>query len=139
MKLTKQQQNGLLLVLYLSRSGRCNLAEVGKELSLSIHFLEQIACKLRRAGVLKSTKGPGGGYSVSDDPSVGQVLYALGSRNVGAVGFSKSPERRALGHLFGAFTSAINPVFKRKVRSLNMELAANETAAFDSVQEATVN
>ena len=47
---------------------------------LSEQYLEQLFSKLKSAGLVKSTRGAGGGYSLSDKPdriTVGQVLTAL--------------------------------------------------------------
>ena len=43
-------------------------------------YLEQIFCKLRRAGLVTSARGPGGGYRLGDLPeniSVGQIIEAV--------------------------------------------------------------
>lgn len=126
-------------MLYVSRAGRCKVSDAAEQLEVSLDFLEQIARKLRVAGLLVSQRGPGGGYSINKDPSVGEVLTALGVKDERLKGFSKSPEKRALAQLFTSFSSAITPVLKRKIRSLNLELAANESAAMDSMLESTVN
>ncbi len=39
-----------------------SLKEIAKNQNIPLPFLEQIAIKLRRAGLLNSTKGPHGGY-----------------------------------------------------------------------------
>ena len=47
---------------------------------LSVQYLEQIFSKLKAAGLVKSTRGAGGGYALADAPkamTVGRVLTAL--------------------------------------------------------------
>lgn len=139
MKLTKKQQYGLLLILYISRAGRCTLADVAEELELSVNFLEQVARLLRISGMLRSIRGPGGGYELVGEPTVGEVIYALGTFIHSTKGFQKSSEKRALTQLFSSFSSAIAPVLRRKVSSLNWELAANEVAAMASMRGPAVN
>ena len=38
------------------------LAEIAERQDISLSYLEQLFAKLRRAGVVKSVRGPGGGY-----------------------------------------------------------------------------
>lgn len=48
---------------------------------LSPEFLQQIFYKLRKAGIVKAARGPGGGFSLSRKPaeiSVYDVLFAVG-------------------------------------------------------------
>lgn len=139
MKLTKKQQNGLLLVLYVARAGRCRLQVVAEELQLPFPFLEQIAGTLRRSGVLKSFMGPGGGYELAGEPTVGDVLTSLGYTPNNSYRMSRVPEKRALGQLLSSCHGALGIFMRRKVKSLNLELAANESAAMEGLEESTVN
>ncbi|MEE2567268.1 Rrf2 family transcriptional regulator [Hyphobacterium marinum] len=41
------------------------LADIASRQSISLSYLEQLFAKLRRGGVVKSTRGPGGGYRLS--------------------------------------------------------------------------
>lgn len=48
---------------------------------ISRHYLEQLFGKLRRAGLVTSTRGPGGGYSLARSPkaiAMGDILRAAG-------------------------------------------------------------
>lgn len=44
-----------------------NLAAVAARQGISLEYLEQLFLKLRRSGLVESTRGPGGGYSLSKD------------------------------------------------------------------------
>lgn len=79
MKLTKKAVYALLLTAYVTRVGRTNLYTAAKELTIDLHFLEQIARKLRMAGILKSIRGPGGGYEIGTVVLSGEVLAAVGA------------------------------------------------------------
>ena len=45
------------------------LYEVANRQDITIKYLEQIFVKLRKAGVVSSSKGPGGGYILTKNPS----------------------------------------------------------------------
>lgn len=114
MKLNQKTIYALLFVLYLGRTGRANTYTVAQSMGLSTNFLEQVARTLRVGGVVKSIRGPGGGYELLGDPSYGQVLAAMGSLTdfvaVNDPGFG--PDRDALALLneimMGSLSSVIN-------------------------------
>ncbi len=57
-----------------------NIREISERQDVSIHYLEQILSKLRRAGLIRSVKGPGGGYLLSKMPeeiSISDILLEL--------------------------------------------------------------
>jgi len=45
-------------------AGPVTLASIGKRQRVSLSYLEQMFSRLRRAGVVESTRGPGGGYTL---------------------------------------------------------------------------
>ncbi|RMG03865.1 MAG: Rrf2 family transcriptional regulator [Nitrospirae bacterium] len=56
------------------------IIEISERQDVSVHYLEQILNRLRRSGLLKSVKGPGGGYLLSRDPdeiSISEILLEL--------------------------------------------------------------
>lgn len=42
------------------------IAQVAERQKISLPYLEQIFCRLRRSGLVESTRGPGGGYRLAD-------------------------------------------------------------------------
>ncbi len=44
------------------------LAAIAKSQNISQEYLEQLFARLRRAGLVESVRGPGGGYRLADDP-----------------------------------------------------------------------
>lgn len=46
------------------RSGPVALAQIAVRQSVSLSYLEQVFSRLRRAGLVESTRGPGGGYTL---------------------------------------------------------------------------
>jgi len=60
--------------------GLTNLTEISKRQDISLPYLEQLFVKLRRAGLVESVRGPGGGYRLAQIPSeirVSDVLEAV--------------------------------------------------------------
>lgn len=56
------------------------IKEISERQEVSVAYLEQILNKLRRAGLIGSVKGPGGGYLLSKEPasmSIGAILREL--------------------------------------------------------------
>lgn len=56
------------------------IKKIAERQDVSIHYLEQLLNRLRRAGLIKSVKGPGGGYLLTRDPediSIWDILYEL--------------------------------------------------------------
>ena len=57
-----------------------SLPEIANNQNIPLPFLEQIAIKLRRAGLIKSTRGPSGGYLLSKDKkqiSLADIMQAV--------------------------------------------------------------
>lgn len=84
MKLTTRGRYTLqaLLDVVNNAHGRpMKLQEVADRQKLSIYYLEQLFRLLRIAGIVSSSRGPGGGYSLVGTPetiTVRQILLALG-------------------------------------------------------------
>ncbi len=51
------------------RSGPVALAQVASRQGVSLSYLEQLFSRLRRAGLVESTRGPGGGYALGRRPT----------------------------------------------------------------------
>jgi Rrf2 family transcriptional regulator, iron-sulfur cluster assembly transcription factor len=54
-----------------------NLAEISKRQDISLPYLEQLFVKLRRAELVDSVRGPGGGYRLARSPSDIRVVDIL--------------------------------------------------------------
>jgi len=56
------------------------LADVSVRQGISLSYLEQLLSRLRKGGLVTSTRGPGGGYSLSRKPdqiSIAQIIDAI--------------------------------------------------------------
>jgi Rrf2 family protein len=83
MRFSSKAHYGLRAALVLAgshRSGPVPLSEIAREEGISLAYLEQLAARLRKAGLVVSTRGARGGYTLAADPAsitAGQVLRAL--------------------------------------------------------------
>lgn len=60
--------------------GAVALASIGTRQQISLSYLEQLFSNLRQAGLVVSTRGPGGGYGLArkaSDISVAEILVAV--------------------------------------------------------------
>lgn len=83
MRLTTKGRYAVTAMLDLAirhNNGPISLAEISERQGISLSYLEQLFTKLRRSGLVKSTRGPGGGYSLSrasDEITVAEVITAV--------------------------------------------------------------
>lgn len=56
-----------------------SLAEISKRQDISLPYLEQLFVRLRRAGLVDSVRGPGGGYRLARPPETIRVSEVLGA------------------------------------------------------------
>lgn len=82
------------------------IAELSRRRDIPVQFLEQLFATLRRAGVLRSQRGVGGGYSFARPPSEVTVLEVVelldGPVGHGASGVFAEAAEAARGVLAGA-------------------------------------
>lgn len=71
-----------ILDLTFSSNGRpVRLQEISERQKISLHYLEQLFRRLRKGNVVKSVRGPGGGYVLArsmDEIMVKDVLVSVG-------------------------------------------------------------
>jgi len=64
------------------QQGPVSLAAISQRQHISISYLEQLFSKMRQHGLVESTRGPGGGYTLNRDAnhiSVADIIYAVNS------------------------------------------------------------
>ena len=83
MKLTTKGRYAVTAMLDLAlhgNDGPVRLAEISERQEISLSYLEQLFSRLRRAGLVDSTRGPGGGYSLArpaDEVAIADVILAV--------------------------------------------------------------
>jgi len=82
-KISTKGRYGLTLMIELARNfgeGPISLKSIAEQKELSNHYLEQLATPLRNAGLIRSVRGPYGGYVLAKEPSEitsGDVIRVL--------------------------------------------------------------
>lgn len=72
MKLTAKGRYAVTAMLDLAvheNDGPISLADISERQGISLSYLEQLFAKLRRSNLVKSVRGPGGGYKLKRDAS----------------------------------------------------------------------
>ena len=89
MKFSKKSRYGLISLIDLSvhaKNGHVALNSIAERNDISPQYLEQVFAALRRAGIVKSIKGPQGGYLLNhpaEKITVAEILEALdGTYNI---------------------------------------------------------
>ncbi|MGN0839007.1 MAG: RrF2 family transcriptional regulator [Pyramidobacter sp.] len=87
MKVSTRGHYGLRAVVVIAKMAQeglpISVSDVARQEDLSTTYLEQLVSKLRRAGILRSYRGPHGGYELVKDPdhiTVAEVLDAAGEK-----------------------------------------------------------
>ncbi|MBT7950599.1 MAG: Fe-S cluster assembly transcriptional regulator IscR [Gammaproteobacteria bacterium] len=83
MKLTTKGRYAVTAMLDLALHqgrGPINLSEISSRQGISLSYLEQLFSRLRKQGLVSSSRGPGGGYALgreADKISVSDVICAV--------------------------------------------------------------
>jgi len=83
LKISTKGRYGLTLMIELARNygaGPLSLKSIAEQKDLSNHYLEQLATPLRNAGLIRSVRGPYGGYTLAREPdkiTAGDIIRVL--------------------------------------------------------------
>ena len=83
MKLGTRARYAVMAMVDLARHGEggpVSLAEIAQRQEISLAYLEQLFAKLRRGGLVKSVRGPGGGYLLArdrNDTRISDIVLAV--------------------------------------------------------------
>lgn len=84
MKLSTKGRYAVTAMCDLARHGQgrpMSLADIADRQDISLSYLEQIFARLRQAGMVKSVRGPGGGYLPArglESITVAEIMAAVG-------------------------------------------------------------
>ncbi len=83
MRLTTKSRYGTRLILDIALHGKekpVPLSDVSNRQNISVKYLEQLTRKLKKAGVIDSSRGPSGGHRLIKSPdkvSIGEIVRIL--------------------------------------------------------------
>jgi len=83
LRLSTKGQYGVRAMFEIAKgypSTPTNIKDISERQEVSVPYLEQILCTLRRGGLISSVRGPGGGYLLKRAPekvSIGDILKEL--------------------------------------------------------------
>ena len=84
MRLNTKGRYAVMAMADLAKHGKDKsipMSEISDRQRISLSYLEQLFVKLRRAGLAKSMRGPGGGYALaksSQDILISEIMIAVG-------------------------------------------------------------
>jgi len=121
-------------------SSLVSLSEISARQDISLAYLEQLFVKLRRANIVDSVRGPGGGYRLSRSPDairVSEILSAVDetmdalAKGAGASGALSGSRAQSLTNRFWEGLSAHVYVFLHQTRL--SDIVANQLAPCPAV------
>ena len=83
MRLSTKGRYAVMAMVDLAQHGDSrpvSLAEIAERQEISLCYLEQLFAKLRRGGLVKSVRGPGGGYLLAhgrDETRIADIIAAV--------------------------------------------------------------
>ncbi|MFJ6023766.1 Rrf2 family transcriptional regulator [Brevundimonas sp. NPDC092305] len=83
MRLSTKGRYAVMAMADLARNGReraVSLAEIAARQEISLSYLEQLFARLRKSGLVKSVRGPGGGYRLAkaaNETVVAEIVLAV--------------------------------------------------------------
>ncbi len=128
MKLSTKGRYAMIALADLAESGAdslTSLGEISARQDISLAYLEQLFVKLRRAGIVESVRGPGGGYRLAkstDAIRVSEILTAVDenmdalAKGAGASGASSGSRAQSVTNRFWECLSANVYVFLHQAR-----------------------
>ena len=143
MKLSTKGRYAMVALADLSlqdRDSLTSLAEISGRQDVSLPYLEQLFVKLRRAGLVESVRGPGGGYKLARAPSdirVSEILAAVDEtvdamhKGAGASGAASGTRAQSLTNRLWEGLSAHVYVFLHQTRL--SDVVSNELAPCPAV------
>jgi len=143
MKLSTKGRYAMIALVDLALEGQkglISLSEISERQDISLNYLEQLFLKLRRAEIVASVRGPGGGYKLARDPAkirISDVLEAVDedmnalSKGAGVSGANSGSRAQSLNNRLWESLSAQVYVFLHSTRL--SDLVENQLAPCPAV------
>ena len=113
-------------------AGPVSLADIGMRHKISVSYLEQLFSRLRQNGLVESTRGPGGGYSLgraTESISVADIIGAIEAHpGKGGQAFSEDHEGSG-AWMTQELWAALNVRMVEHMQSISLRHLASEQRA----------
>ena len=138
LKITTKGRYGLRALIDLARYSEIepvSINSIATRQGISERYLEQLMTLLKKAGIIKSIRGAGGGYVLAkdiSDISVGDVLRALEGtlESVDCTGFSQEDSCEAAGGCVTKYVwKRINESINQTVNEISLKQLVEESKA----------
>lgn len=120
MRILTKIQCGLVIIADIAinseNGGAVNLYEIAERRAISVKYLEQIVTRLRQSSLVKSIKGPHGGYILSRSPDKITVKEILDAIDITLIGNDIAPLEECNGDIADILN---NMLWSRIERSLS--------------------
>lgn len=145
MKFSTRTLYGLKAILVLAcRYGEGSLAvsQIAKKEGISVAYLEQILNALKKKGLLKSVRGPQGGYALAKKPadiSLESLLYALEGKPLLENGqnVDLSPEKDEIGIAHNLFWKRFKSSIEKALGEVSLKELIDEARRFKKSKGST--
>lgn len=134
MKLTSRGKYSIQAMLDIAQhsNGKAvKLQDISQRQSISLFYLEQLFRKLRQANVVKSVRGPGGGYVLAksaEDIKIGNILAGVKevldySNNI-KLSETATDEQKVMAKFAGSLSNSVKSILDCSLASL-LEVATS--------------
>jgi Rrf2 family transcriptional regulator, iron-sulfur cluster assembly transcription factor len=112
MKLTSKGRYAVMAMADLAKNDLnepINITEISLRQGISISFLEQIFLKLKKSDLVKSSRGPSGGYSLTKSPEeikLSEIIKAVDEK-VKTIGCKKDSKKSCNGKSVKCITHSL--------------------------------
>lgn len=129
MKLTTKGRYTLQALLDLSHRSTekaVKLKDISERQQIPLHYLEKLFNRLKQQGIVKTVKGPGGGQLLARNPTIAEVLFAVGeimdySDDLNKDGTADTVERGSLKTYIVEFDTVIKTFLNKTLKELESE------------------
>jgi len=122
----------MIEVALYERGGPVPLSDIAVRQQISLSYLEQMFSKLRQQGLVDSTRGPGGGYTLgqrADKITVADIIRAVDGKRAGD-GRGAAMEGETLGQdMTQELWDALNTRIVDYMQSITLQKLADEQRA----------
>ncbi|MDT8990262.1 Rrf2 family transcriptional regulator [Curvibacter sp. APW13] len=108
------------------------LIELAQRHAISLSYLEQVFAKLRQHGLVQSTRGPGGGYSLGfrgDEITVADIVLAIEEDDVLALGNGQAGQSELAQDMTRSLWASLHTAVMAHMKTITLKSLAAEQKA----------